>query len=55
MRQRYRTTPERITETASIEAMLAEGKREEDESWLFSSALTSTAPWNSATQPAVSL
>jgi hypothetical protein len=55
MRQRYRTTPERITEMASVEAMLALYKREEDESWLSSSALTLTAPWNSATQPVVSL
>jgi hypothetical protein len=44
-----------MTEMAYVEAMLALCKREEDESWLSSSALTSTAPWNLATQPVVSL
>jgi hypothetical protein len=34
MRQCYRTIPERMTETASVEAMLALYKREEDEGWL---------------------
>ena len=40
---------------ASAEAMSAQGKRKEDESWLFSSALTSTAPWNSATAGGVTV
>jgi hypothetical protein len=34
MRQRYRTIPERMTDMASVEAMSALCKREEDESWL---------------------
>jgi hypothetical protein len=35
MRQRYRTTPERITEMASVEAMLALYKREDVPRQLF--------------------
>ena len=35
MRQRYRTIPERMTEMASVEAMLALCRREEDESLAF--------------------